>query len=66
MKLYSERIIVIPKELFGLSFEVLQSRRKTFVLKLVGNQLPRRVPNRATYKKIIEILRRYIDRLEIK
>ena len=56
MKLFSERMIVIPKELFGLKIEVLRSRRKTSVLQIFGNQLQIRVPNRVRDRKIVEIL----------
>jgi len=56
MKLFSERMIVIPKELFGLKIEVLRSRRKTSVLQIFGNQLQIRVPNRVKDRKIVEIL----------
>ena len=56
MKLFSERMIVIPKELFGLKIEVLRSRRKTFVLQIVGNQLQIRVPNRVRDRNIVKIL----------
>ena len=56
MKLFSERMIVIPKELFGLKIEVLRSRRKTSALQIVGNQLQIRVPNRVKDSKIVEIL----------
>ena len=56
MKYFSEQMIVIPKELFGLKIEVLRSRRKTSVLQVVGNQLKIRVPNRVRDRKIVEIL----------
>ena len=56
MKYFSEQMIVIPKELFGLKIEVLRSRRKTSVLQIVGNQLQIRVPNRVRDRKIVEIL----------
>ena len=47
---------VIPKELFGLSVEVLRSNRKTSVLHIVGGELQIRVPNRVRDRKIVEIL----------
>ena len=56
MKLFSERMIAIPKELFGLKIEILRSRRKTSVLQIVGNQLRIRIPNRVRDRKIVEIL----------
>ena len=56
MKYFSEQMIVIPKELFGLKIEVLRSRRKTSVLQIVGNQLQIRVPNRVRDRKIVEML----------
>ena len=56
MKLFSKRMSVIPKELFGLKIEVLRSRRKTSVLQIVGNQLQIKVPNRVRDRKIVEIL----------
>ena len=56
MKLFSERMIVIPKEFFGLKIEVLRSRRKSSVLQIVGNQLQVKVPNRVRDRKIVEIL----------
>ena len=56
MILFSERMIVIPKELFGLRIEVLRSIRKTSVLQIVGNQLKIRVPNKVKDIKIVEIL----------
>ena len=56
MKLFSEGMIIIPKELFGLKIEVLRSRRKTSVLQIVGNQLKIRVPNRVRDREIVEIL----------
>tara|TARA_B100000212_G_C27316529_1_gene508165 strand:- start:398 stop:541 length:144 start_codon:yes stop_codon:yes gene_type:complete len=46
MKLFSKRMSVIPKELFGFKVEVLRSRRKTSVLHIVGNELQIKVPNR--------------------
>ena len=56
MNLFSERMIVIPKELFGLKIKVLRSRRKTYVLHIVDNNLQIRVPNRVRDRKIVEIL----------
>ena len=56
LKLFSKRMSVIPKELFGLKVEVLRSKRKTSVLQIVGNQLRIRVPNRVSDRKIVEIL----------
>jgi len=56
MNLISERMIVIPKELFGLKIEILRSRRKSSVLQIVGNQLQIKVPNRVKDRKIVEIL----------
>ena len=56
MKLFSERMSVIPKELFGLKVEVLRSRRKTSALHIIGNELQIRVPNKVRDKKIVEIL----------
>ena len=53
MKLFSERMIVIPKDLLGLKIEVLRSRRKTSVLELVGNQLQGRDPNKVRDRKIV-------------
>jgi len=54
--LFSERMIVIPKELFGLKVEVLRSKRKTYALHIVGKVLQIRVPNRVRDRKIVEIL----------
>ncbi len=56
MKLFSERMIVIPKELFGLKVEVLRSKRKTSALYIVGKVLQIRVPNKVRDRKIVEIL----------
>ena len=58
MKLFSERMIVIPEELFGLKIEVLRSRRKSSVLQIAGNQLQVKVPNRVRDKTIVEILKK--------
>ena len=44
MKLFSKRMSLIPKELFGLKVEVIRSRRKTSVLHIVGNEIQIRVP----------------------
>ena len=53
MKLSSERMILIPEELFGLKVVVIRSRRKTSALHIVGNQLQIRVPNRVRDSEII-------------
>ncbi len=56
MKLFSELMFIIPKELFGLKIEVFRSERKTSVLQIIDNQLQIRVPNRVRDRKIVEIL----------
>ena len=56
MKLFSKRMSLIPKELFGLKVEVIRSRRKTSVLRIVGNELQIKVPNRAKDRNIFKIL----------
>ena len=56
MNLFSELMIVIPKELFGLEIKVLRSRRKTSLLQIVGNQLQIKVPNRVKDRNIFKIL----------
>ena len=65
MNLFSKRIIITPKKLFVLKIEVLRSRRKTYVLQIVVNQLHIRVPNRVRDRKIVDILEKK-DALEIK
>jgi len=47
---------VIPKELFGLKVEVIRSKRKTSFLKIIGNELQIRVPNRVRDRNIVQIL----------
>ena len=56
MKLFSKRMFVIPKVLFGLKVKVLRSSRKTSALHIVGNELQIRVPNRIRDRNIVEIL----------
>ena len=56
MKLFLQRMNVIPKELFGLKVKVLRSRRKTSVLHIVGNELQIRVPNQVRDRNIVKIL----------
>ena len=56
MKLFSKRMSLIPKELFGLKVEVIRSRRKTSVLRIVGNELQIKVPNRVKDRNIFKIL----------
>tara|TARA_B100000212_G_scaffold102925_1_gene75980 strand:+ start:613 stop:762 length:150 start_codon:yes stop_codon:yes gene_type:complete len=47
---------VIPKELFGLKVEVIRSKRKTSLLKIIGNELQIRVPNKVRDRNIVQIL----------
>ena len=56
MNLFSEGMIVIPKELFGLKVEVIRSKRKTSFLKIIGNELQIRVPNTIRDRNIVQIL----------
>ena len=59
-------MIVIPKELFGLKIEVLRSLRKTSVLHIIGDAIQVRIPNRVEDRKIVEILEKKKNGLEIK
>ena len=56
MEWFSERIIVIPKELFSLKIDVLGSRRKTSLLQIIGSQPQIKVTNIVRDRKINEIL----------
>ncbi len=56
MKLFSKRMSVMPKELFGLKVEIIRSKRKTSALHIVGNELQIRVPNRVSDRNIVKIL----------
>ncbi len=66
MKLFSERMIIISKFLFDLKGQVLQSWTTTSALHNVGNELQIRVLNRKIDRKIVGILKRKNDRLEVK
>ena len=66
MKLFSERMILISKFLFDLKGQVLQSWTTTSALHNVGNELQIRVLNRKIDRKIVGILKRKNDRLEVK
>ena len=48
----------IPKEILGLSVQVVRSRRRTAALHIVGNELQERVPNQVRAESIIEILQK--------
>ena len=66
MILFSEWMIVIPKEFLCLKIEVIRSRRNTSVLNIIGNKLQIRVPNRVETEKLLRFLKTKKDGLEIK